>query len=181
MVYLNSRPESHLRTVILEKIGNVYIWQKIFSNIKHFYSEITLTGSWGLQIVARPDLTSNNSVFTLRPRFASLWWIEVTLTWLMSVFCRVSDLDIHHFLIKYSGAWFPYILISRRSNSIGKERKIKLENFDSRPRGPYFSIIYWTPRERRSVGWTPNANKNSRNRLSINLIVHSSDWLITKW
>ena len=106
-LHLNSRPESHLRTVILEKIGNVYIWQKIFSNIKHFYSEITLTGSWGLQIVARPDLTSNNSVFTLRPRFASLWWIEVTLTWLMSVFCRVQDLDIHHFLIKYSVAWFP--------------------------------------------------------------------------
>ena len=35
---------------------------EIFCNIKHFSSEITLTGPWSLQIVARPHLTSNNSV-----------------------------------------------------------------------------------------------------------------------
>ena len=45
------------------------------------------------------------------------------------------------FRAEYSIAFFIFILCSRRSNVIGKERKIRLENIESGSRGRPFFIF----------------------------------------
>ena len=105
------------------------------------YLNVIFTGLWNLHNVARPRLKSESLVLS---RIASE---DRGVIDSKAYFVAFQTLMFIIFQGKYSIAFLLFILLTRRSNMIEKERKIWRENIESRPCGRnilLFDHFLWT-------------------------------------
>ena len=98
------------------------------------------TGLWNLHNCRQASLEVRKFGFTLQPQFASLQRIVVLSTrkLILSIFKTLISII---FEADHSIVFLLFILCSRRFKIIGKQRKIRLENIENRPRGQHFFIF----------------------------------------